>query len=282
MKLQILAYVLQQNGFPAGTSDLPGDVSALEEIGIQQRGVWDGIFTAAQADAGKQSAGRCQGCHGPELNGTDRAPALKGPAFLANWENGSINRLFVKVRDTMPPGNTDSLPPDVKLNIVAHLLRENGFPVGTSELTPNAEALDGLQITKKGADAGAPNFSLVQVVGCLDRGSIGRVDAHGSERARRHARQHAQRGRVEGRGGQAAGTTNLRPGQRRRRNEIGRPQRTQGRGARPALPRRCLRGSEPHLDQACLVRLHEIISVGLDPSLGYATRKRLVSPSRSG
>jgi mono/diheme cytochrome c family protein len=172
VKLQILAYILQQNGFAAGTSDLPGDLASLETIGIQQRGVWDGIFTAAQADAGKQSAGRCQGCHGPDLAGTERAPALKGPAFLANWEDGSVNRLFVKVRDTMPPGNTDSLPPDVKLNIVAHLLRENGFPAGTSELTQNVDTLDGLQITKKNADAGVPNFALVQVVGCLERDQL--------------------------------------------------------------------------------------------------------------
>ena len=167
VKLQILAYVLQQNGFPAGTTDLPGDVNALEEIGIQQRGVWDGIFTVAQADLGKQQAARCQGCHGPDLTGTDRAPTLKGSAFLANWEDGSVNRLFTKIRDTMPPGNTDSLPPDVKLNVLAHLLRENGFPAGSSALTLNAEELDGLQITKKGGDTGAPNFSLVQVVGCL-------------------------------------------------------------------------------------------------------------------
>lgn len=167
VKLQILAYILQQNGFPEGKSDLPGDVNALEEIGIQQRGVWDGVFTNAQADAGKQAASRCQGCHGPELNGTDRAPALKGDGFIANWQDGSVNRLFLKIRDGMPPGNTDSLSPDVKLTIVAHLLRENGFPAGTSELTLNADALDGLQITRKGVDAGAPSFALVQVVGCL-------------------------------------------------------------------------------------------------------------------
>jgi S-disulfanyl-L-cysteine oxidoreductase SoxD len=172
VKLQILAYVLQQNGFPAGASDLPADVNALEAIAIEPRGVWDGIFTAAQADAGRQSSARCQGCHGPELAGTDRAPALKGPSFLANWEDGSVNRLFVKIRETMPPGNTDSLPPETKLNIVAHLLRENGFPAGTSELTMNAEALDSLQIAKKGAAAGAPNFALVQVVGCLTRDQL--------------------------------------------------------------------------------------------------------------
>jgi mono/diheme cytochrome c family protein len=167
VKLQILAYLLQQNGFPESKTELPGDVDRLEEIGIQQRGVWDGIFTTAQADAGKLAAARCQGCHGPELNGTDRAPALKGDAFLADWEDGSINRLFVKVRDTMPPGNTDSLTPDAKLSIVAHLLRENGFPAGASELTLNADALDSLQIAKKGVGGGAANFALVQVVGCL-------------------------------------------------------------------------------------------------------------------
>jgi cytochrome c5 len=168
VKLQILAYLLQQNGFPPGTIDLPFDVNALEAILIQQRGVWDGVFTAAQADRGRQSAARCQGCHGAELGGTDLAPALKGAAFLANWEDGSVNRLFLKVRDTMPPGNTDSITPDLKLDVVAFLLRENGFPAGASELTTNADVLDGLQIVKKG-EAGVPNFALVQVVGCLTR-----------------------------------------------------------------------------------------------------------------
>jgi cytochrome c553 len=167
VKIQILAYVLQQNGFPAGKTALPMDVNALEDVSIQQRGVWDGIFTTAQADAGKQAASRCTGCHGPELSGTDRAPSLKGNAFLANWEDGSVNKLFSKIRDGMPPGNVDSITPEVKLTIVAHLLRENGFPAGSTELSMNADALDSLQITKKSVDVGAPNFALVQVVGCL-------------------------------------------------------------------------------------------------------------------
>jgi mono/diheme cytochrome c family protein len=169
VKIQILAYVLQQNGFPAGKLDLPLDVSALDEINIQIRGVWDGVFTAAQADRGGKSVARCQGCHGPQLAGTDRAPALKGPAFLADWEDGSVNKLFVKIRDTMPPSNTDSLSAEAKLDVLTYLLRENGFPTGTTELAMNADALDALQITKQNGDTGAPNFSLVQVVGCLSR-----------------------------------------------------------------------------------------------------------------
>jgi len=167
VKVQILAYILQQNGFPAGPKALTDDVNALEDVSIQQRGVWDGIFTTAQADAGRTAASRCQGCHGPELNGTDRAPALKGSAFLANWEDGSVNKLFTKIKEGMPPGNVDSLTPEVKLNILAHLLRENGFPSGATELTLNADALDSVLITKKNLEVGTPNFALVQVVGCL-------------------------------------------------------------------------------------------------------------------
>jgi cytochrome c553 len=169
VKIEILAYLLQQNGFPTGTAELTRDLPTLDSVRIVQRGVWDGIFTAAQADRGQAAAaqGRCTGCHGTELGGTDRAPTLKGPAFLANWEDGSVNRLFAKIRDTMPPSNTDQLAAATKLDVVAFILRENGFPPGSVELPSDAGALDTIQIVKKAVDAGAPNFALVEVVGCL-------------------------------------------------------------------------------------------------------------------
>jgi cytochrome c553 len=170
VKVEILAYLLQQNGFPAGTSELKADLPALDELRVTRKGVWDGVFTAAQAERGKAAAaqGRCTGCHGPELAGTERAPALKGPAFLANWEDGSVNRLFAKIRDGMPPGNTDQLAPGAKLDVVTFLLRENGFPAGSTELPPDGDTLDAIQIVKKGADSrAAANFALVQVIGCL-------------------------------------------------------------------------------------------------------------------
>jgi cytochrome c553 len=169
VKIEILAYLLQQNGFPAGTAELARDLPTLDSVRIVQRGVWDGIFTTGQADRGQTAAaqGRCTGCHGTELGGTDRAPALKGPAFLANWEDGSVNRLFAKIRDTMPPSNTDQLAAATKLDVVAFILRENGFPAGSVELPSGGDALDTIQIVKKAVDAGAPNFALVEVVGCL-------------------------------------------------------------------------------------------------------------------
>jgi mono/diheme cytochrome c family protein len=176
VKIDILAYVLQQNGFPAGSAALVPQPTALEDIRVSRRDIWDGVFTAAQADRGKTVAqqGRCTGCHGPELAGSDKAPALKGDAFLSNWEDGSVNRLFVKIRDTMPPSNTEQLAAAVKLDVLSYVLQVNGFPAGSSELKLDADALETIQIARKRSDAGPQNFTLVQVVGCLGQDSDSR------------------------------------------------------------------------------------------------------------
>jgi mono/diheme cytochrome c family protein len=170
VKIDILSYILQQNDFPAGKEDLKLDLSSLEDIRLAKKGIWDGVFTTAQADRGKAALlqNGCNGCHGPELAG-DRGPALKGERFITDWENGSVNRLFLKIRDTMPPLNAEQVAPAVKLDIVAYLLQVNGFPAGTTALA--ADDIESVQIVKRGAEAaGAPNFSLVQAVGCLTPG----------------------------------------------------------------------------------------------------------------
>jgi mono/diheme cytochrome c family protein len=167
VKIDILSYILQQNGFPTGKTELKADVSSLEDIGLLRKGIWDGVFTEAQADRGRAALSQngCNGCHGVELGG-DRGPALKGERFVADWENGSINRLFLKIRDTMPPLNAEQVTPETKLDIVAYLLKVNGFPSGNSTL--DADEVENIQIVKRGTDGTAiANFSLVEVVGCL-------------------------------------------------------------------------------------------------------------------
>src|SRR5262249_32200452 len=82
-------------------------------------------------------------------------------------------RLFVKIRDTMPPLNAQQVTDATKVDIIAYLLQVNDYPAGSSELA--TDALDGLQIVRKGAEsAGVPNFTMVQVVGCLAEGPNGR------------------------------------------------------------------------------------------------------------
>jgi quinoprotein glucose dehydrogenase len=167
VKIDIVSYILQQNGFPAGGEELKLDLSSLEDIGLAKKGIWDGVFTKAQADRGKAALlqNGCNGCHGAELAG-DRGPALKGERFITDWENGPVDRLFVKIRETMPPLNAQQVPPAEKIDIVAYLLAVNGFPSGSTTL--GQDDLPNIQIVKRGAEAaGPPNFSLVEVVGCL-------------------------------------------------------------------------------------------------------------------
>jgi len=169
-KIDILAYILQQNGYPAGSGELKKDVPQLSDIRIAKKGIWDGVFTAAQASRGKAALSQngCNGCHGAELAG-DRGPSLKGDRFVSVWENGSVSRLFAKIRDTMPPLNAEQVPPATKADIVAYLLEVNGFPSGLSDLPADVAALDSVQIVRKEAEsAGVPNFALVRIVGCLE------------------------------------------------------------------------------------------------------------------
>jgi cytochrome c5 len=176
VKIDIVAYILQQNGYPEGSTELKKDLPFLDEIRMAKKGVWDGVFTAAQSERGKAALSQngCNGCHGAELDGA-RGPSLKGERFLAAWENGSVNRLFIKLRDTMPPLNAEQVAPNTKIDIIAHLLHANGFPPGSSELALEPDTLETLQIVRKGAEnAGAPNFALVQVLGCLTQGPNGR------------------------------------------------------------------------------------------------------------
>jgi mono/diheme cytochrome c family protein len=169
VKIDILSYILQQNGFPSGTEELKSDPPALEDIVLSRKGIWDGVFTKAQAERGKAALlqNGCNGCHGPELAG-DRGPALKGERFITEWENGSVNRLFLKIRETMPPLNAQQVPPEDKLDIVAYLLEVNGFPAGSTTL--RMDDIEALQIVKQdGAAAGPANFLLVRAIGCLTR-----------------------------------------------------------------------------------------------------------------
>ena len=168
VKVDILAYILSRNDVPAGSEELKLAGNALEAIKITKKGVLDGVYTAAQAERGKSTflSGRCGGCHQLDLSG-DRGPALKGDGFLSHWENGSVNALFKKISETMPPNGPNETTDEAKIDIIAFLLQSNGFPVGKSELKLDADALEAIEIARKGVTASAPNFSLVQVVGCL-------------------------------------------------------------------------------------------------------------------
>ena len=134
--------------------------------------IWQGVYTAAQAERGRSAyTTSCLRCHNPDLSG-DRGPALKGERFMSTWGGGGVDRLFAKIRDTMPPFATSTLDDATKLDIVAFILQTNGFPTGAKELA--AAELESIEIVAQGEQPKAQNFARVQVVGCLARGDANR------------------------------------------------------------------------------------------------------------
>ena len=97
---------------------------------------------------------------------------MKGDPFFANWGNGSVSSLFLKIKETMPKNRASSLTEDNYVSIVAYLLQANAFPPSTKGVALDTDDLEDIQIEQKGAAAkkGIPNFALVEVVGCLTQG----------------------------------------------------------------------------------------------------------------
>src|SRR5688572_11868328 len=108
----------------------------------------DGVFSDAQAMRGQTLyTQRCAGCHGPKLEGA-QAPALTGEAFTAKFRMEPLSALFIQIRYAMPPRTPPRTPPQTPsatpqgtearteltneqgADLVAHILKSNGFPAG--------------------------------------------------------------------------------------------------------------------------------------------------------
>jgi len=140
--------------------------------------IWTGVYTPAQAEEGAIRFGAmCSRCHGNDLSGGQVgaafAPALGGNPFLQAWESRPVTRLFLTIRETMPRGAAGVLTDDAALELVAYILKFNGFPSGTGALTPDQVKLNALLIVPKEGLAvrDVADFAVVQASGCLTRGS---------------------------------------------------------------------------------------------------------------
>ena len=108
----------------------------------QQRTAADGVYTAAQAARGETiSDMKCVACHGVMLGG-DIAPPLVGQDFLTVWQKPPLADLFDKILNTMPADALGTLTRPESADLVAYVLKGNGFPAGTksssSSVTPDS------------------------------------------------------------------------------------------------------------------------------------------------
>jgi alcohol dehydrogenase (cytochrome c) len=112
-------------------------VITIAALGGQQPPTGAGVYTAAQADAGRAAyAQQCAGCHGADFRGSGDAPAVAGPDFAAKWGPRAVNELFTYIAQTMPPTSPGALGEDGTLAVTAYLLQINGAPAGPQRLAP--------------------------------------------------------------------------------------------------------------------------------------------------
>lgn len=106
-----------------------------------QKSVKAGVYTAAQAARGeilfKKS---CASCHAPNRFTDD--------LFYSSFAGKPLWEMFDVISDTMPEDNPGSLKKEEYADVIAFLLRLNGFPTGDADLPVDKDALSGILMEK--------------------------------------------------------------------------------------------------------------------------------------
>jgi cytochrome c len=124
-------------------------MASSQMLVAQQRTVWDGVYTDAQAERGRASYQQsCAACHREDLRGDSTAPSLVGESFTFLWGDMEVGELLARMQKLMPPERPGSLPAQTYTDIIAFVLKKNEFPTGGSELNADSDSLHSL-ITAK-------------------------------------------------------------------------------------------------------------------------------------
>ena len=114
-----------------------------------ERSVNDGVFTAEQAERGADIyAQHCVECHGTNMRGGPASPGVAGLEFKFLWNGKTVGELYESARTKMPPGKAGLLSDQEYVDVMAAILKGNGFPVGDdSELLADKKLLDEILIS---------------------------------------------------------------------------------------------------------------------------------------
>lgn len=117
-----------------------------ESNAVRDRTTWDSVFTVEQAARGQASYNQsCARCHRETLAGGDEAPALTGSAFMSSWNGQTLDELHERVRTSMPTDTPGVYARPMVTDVIAYVLRVNGFPAGSVDLTHENDALKGVR-----------------------------------------------------------------------------------------------------------------------------------------
>ena len=115
--------------------------SSLAMNGQGQKSVKAGVYSAAQADRGLALyKAKCASCHAPNRFTDD--------LFYTSFADKPLWEMFDVISDTMPEDNPGSMKPEEYVDIMAYLLKLNGFPAGADDLPTGKDALSAITMEK--------------------------------------------------------------------------------------------------------------------------------------
>ena len=145
---------------------------AAQEDVKSRKTVRDAVYTAAQAERGKQVyEANCITCHLADLDGSAnptagaRGAPLAGTRFVQDFGESKVSALFNKMKRDMPSGRPGTLTDQQYLDAATYVLQKNSFPAGPDELT--VEVAETTWIPGAGGADGLQNYTFVSSVGCL-------------------------------------------------------------------------------------------------------------------
>jgi hypothetical protein len=116
-----------------------GRAAALQNGGAEPRSTLDGVFTEAQAVRGEaRFRAVCVNCHSVKQFTT--------PSLFRTWSGRPLRDLFENVRSLMPDDDPGGLDRQTYVDVLAYLLKANGYPAGAAELPVGDPALRKIRI----------------------------------------------------------------------------------------------------------------------------------------
>ncbi len=112
------------------------------------KSVWSGVYTPQQAAAGEKIYfDRCATCHGDDLAGVERAPAVSGAAFLDAWHGKTLRKLLERI-EAMPPDEPSVVSTAEATDVLAFILYSLEIPSGSTALPADRAQLADITVER--------------------------------------------------------------------------------------------------------------------------------------
>jgi S-disulfanyl-L-cysteine oxidoreductase SoxD len=142
------SYVLAAVALGALLGALIAPLDAGEAVQTSPRTVWDRVYSDEQAKRGESLyLDECGRCHAETLSGGDFGPPVVGASFWEQWDGKPLTEVFARIRETMPQDNPGRLDASQSADVLAFLMKANGFPSGPAPLGSESASLNTITVT---------------------------------------------------------------------------------------------------------------------------------------